>query len=447
MKIEKRKLIIEIEKRTIDKKTGHIAFQFQIGPFKKTMGTTVGAALRRTLLSLPKAVTITSACGKFYDGNCLREDLFELSLNLQKINIKSAFFPYVGTGRIRKVGPAVITAQDLQLEDGLEIVNPYQYICSINEGYTFDILVMIASPNLNQNLSHGDPSTKFIRTRKEGLKNREKSIVSSGTTKGQIFLESLENSIANSKILKSIKSINNNSVKSEKPSLVLNNKTKVLMNEVTAGKKSNILPLGTPQKLPFDIIMVDPIYSAIQSCGFEISQTIKSSVVEYDELIKRGIAQTEEFLRFVVISRGTIEPALAINSAVNELKETLSIIDSLPHVFSSQKNSLLATRDATQKLELFKTRQNIIHSFTDQILNKLDVSNLNLPIKLELSLRRQGFVSIGNLRTIPLEFLRRIGLEKNEIKVIQQALNRLELSNDIDEELVWDLIPKTIPKL
>jgi hypothetical protein len=80
-------------------------------------------------------------------------------------------------------------------------------------------------------------------------------------------------------------------------------------------------------------------------------------------------------------------------------------------------------------------------------MNKLDISNLNLPVKLELVLRRQGFINIGNLRTIPLEFLRRIGLEKNEIKAIQQALNTLELSNDINEELVWDLIPKTIPKL
>jgi DNA-directed RNA polymerase alpha subunit len=445
MKIEKRKLIIEIEKRTIDKKTGHIAFQFQIGPFKKTMGTTVGAALRRTLLSLPKDVTITSACGKFYDGNCLREDLFELSLSLQKINIKSAFFPYVGTGRIKKVGPAVITAQDLQLEDGLEIVNPYQYICSINEGYTFDILVMIASPNLNQSLSHGDPSTTFIRARKEGLKQREKNLVPFGTNKGQIFLETLETSIGNSKLLKSIKSIQTS--KLEKQDLNLNNKAKALGNDLNSLKKNNQLSLGTPQKLPFDIIMVDPIYSAIQSCGFEISQTIKSSVVEYDELIKRGIAETKEFLRFVVISRGTIEPALAIQSAVNELKDTLSIIDPLPHVFCSQKNVLLATRNATQKVEYLKNRQNVIYSFTDQILNKLDISNLNLPVKLELLLRRQGFVNVGNLRTIPLEFLRRIGLEKNEIKAIQQALNTLELSNDIDEELVWDLIPKAIPKL
>jgi DNA-directed RNA polymerase alpha subunit len=62
MKTDKRKLVIEIEKRTVDKRTGHISFQFRIGPFKKTMGTTIGAALRRTLLSLSKTLAITSAC-------------------------------------------------------------------------------------------------------------------------------------------------------------------------------------------------------------------------------------------------------------------------------------------------------------------------------------------------------------------------------------------------
>lgn len=445
MKLEKRKLLIEIEKRTIDKKTGHIAFQFQIGPFKKTMATTIGAALRRTLLSVPKDVTITSACGNFYDGNCLREDLFEISLNLQKINIKSSFFPYVGTGRIKKVGPAVITAQDLKLENGLEIVNPYQYICSVNEGYTFDMLILISSPNLNQSLSNGNPSSTFIRSRKEGIKQQEKNIISFGTNKGQIFLESLENSIKNSKLLNSMKSLTSDSLKQEKQKI--NSNLQVLPSDGGSIKKINSLSLGTPQKLPFDIIMVDPIYSAIQSCGFEISQTIKSSVVEYDELIKRGIAQTEEFLRFVVISRGTIEPAFAIQKAVNELKATLSILEPLPHVFSSQKNTLLTVRSTSQKVDCFKNQNNITSSFTNQIFNKLDISTLNIPLKLELTLRRQGFVNVGDLRIVPLEFLRRIGLQTNEIKVIKYALNSFELSNDIDEELVWDLIPKTIPKL
>lgn len=445
MKFDKHKLIIEIEKRTIDKKTGHISFQFQIGPFKKTMGTTIGGALRRTLLSLPKAVTITSACGKFHEGLSLREDLFELSLNLQKINIKSSFFPYKGTGRIKKIGPAVITAQDLELEDGLEVVNPYQYICTINEGYSFDLLVMITSPSLNQSISLENQSATFIRARQDGLKQREQDIFPIGTKKGQIFLENLNQSIESSKLLKSIKSNSYYSSKISKQNL--NTKTKSLSSEVVSIKKGNPSVVANPQKLPFDIIMVDPIYSVIQSCGFEITQTIKSSVIEYDELIKQGIAQTEEFLRFVVISRGTIEPATAIQLAVNELRETLSIMDPLAHVFISQKNILLALRESNQRIQGLKSKQDILNCYTNEIVKKLDISHLNLPIKLELILRRQGFVNLENLKSVPLEFLKRIGLEYNEIKAIQKALKNLQLSNNFDEDLVWDLIPNTIPNL
>lgn len=106
MKLDKRRLVIEIEKRTMDKRTGHISFQFRIGPFKKTMATTIGSALRRTLLSMTKTLAITSVCGNFHDGNSIREDLFELSLNFQRVHIKSSFFPYIGVGRIKKKRPS-----------------------------------------------------------------------------------------------------------------------------------------------------------------------------------------------------------------------------------------------------------------------------------------------------------------------------------------------------
>nr|YP_009551005.1 RNA polymerase subunit alpha [Pseudellipsoidion edaphicum]QAA11942.1 RNA polymerase subunit alpha [Pseudellipsoidion edaphicum] len=435
MKFEKRKLIIEIEKRAIDKRTGHISFQFQIGPFKKTMGTTIGSALRRTLLSLPKTVTITSGCGKFHDGNCIREDLFELSLNLQKINLKSSFFPYIGTARIKKFGPAIITGKDIQLEDGLEIVNPYQYICSVNEGYEFDILLMVAYPFLNQSLTNGDPSFTFMKSFKDGLKDREKTLFNIVKKKSQSFRKNLEKSTVKSTLLKSMKSNFYFSRDEEND------------NAETLSEINNPLVIGLSQKLPFDIIMVDPISSAIQSCGFEITQTIKSSVAEYDELIKKGIAETEEFLRFVLISRGTIEPILAIEESIKELKNTLSMIYPIEHLFLSKKNINLAIKNSYQNLENFKIRQKITARYIDQILFKLDISHLNLPIKLELALRRQGFVNIDNLISIPIEFLKKIGLEKNEIKVIQKSLSKLQISNNLNEELIWDLVPTTISKL
>lgn len=443
MKTEKRRLVIEIEKRTVDKRTGHISFQFRIGPFKKTMGTTIGAALRRTLLSLSKTLAITSACGNFNDGNSIREDLFELSLNLQRIHIKSSFFPYIGTARIQKVGPAVITAQDLQLEEGLEVVNPYQYICTLNSSYTLDLHVMISSPEINQSIDYIDPINPLKTTNKNLLKLREEDVNNIFASHSNSFSDKLKKQISK---LNSANEISD--YKFKKTSTNLSN-LKPLKNSrsdiIGTNLKDSKIKLSTPQKLPLDIIVVDPIYSSIQSCGFEVIQTTNSSVSEYEELIKRGVTDTDEFLRFVVISRGDIEPTSAIEIAVEELKETLTILEPLPHVYASEKNLLLSLEMGSQFILTQKIRDNIVNSYTLEVLKKLDLKHLSLPTNLELFLRREGFVSLQSLTSVPLELLRRIGLKENELDTIEKSLNLFGLSINLDKNLKWELIPNSLP--
>nr|YP_008519520.1 RNA polymerase alpha subunit [Nannochloropsis granulata]AGI98748.1 RNA polymerase alpha subunit [Nannochloropsis granulata] len=439
MKTEKRRLVIEIEKRTVDKRTGHISFQFRIGPFKKTMGTTIGAALRRTLLSLSKTLAITSACGNFNDGNSIREDLFELSLNLQRIHIKSSFFPYIGIARIKKVGPAIITAQDLQLDEGLEVVNPYQYICTLNSSYSLDLYLMISSPEVNQGSDYIDPINPVKTTNKNLLKLREADINNIFGTNTNSFFENLkkQNSEFDSSAEKSKKLLTNlNNLKTLK-----NSRSDIIKTNL----KDSKIKLNPPQKLPLDIIVVDPIYSSIQSCGFEVIQTTNSSVLEYEELIKRGVTETEEFLRFVVISRGDIEPAAAIELAVLELRETLTILEPLPHVYASEKNLLLSLEMSSQFILAQKIRDNLVDSYTIEVLKKLDLKHLNLPVNLELFLRREGFVSLQNLISIPLELLKRIGLNENDLASIEKSLNLFGLSINLDKNLKWELIPNSLP--
>lgn len=439
MKTEKRRLVIEIEKRTVDKRTGHISFQFRIGPFKKTMGTTIGAALRRTLLSLSKTLAITSACGNFNDGNSIREDLFELSLNLQRIHIKSSFFPYIGIARIKKVGPAIITAQDLQLDEGLEVVNPYQYICTLNSSYSLDLHLMISSPEVNQGSDYIDPINPVKTTNKNLLKLREADINNIFGTNTNSFFENLkkQNSEFDSSAEKSKKLLTNlNNLKTLK-----NSRSDIIKTNL----KDSKIKLNPPQKLPLDIIVVDPIYSSIQSCGFEVIQTTNSSVLEYEELIKRGVTETEEFLRFVVISRGDIEPAAAIELAVLELRETLTILEPLPHVYASEKNLLLSLEMSSQFILAQKIRDNLVDSYTIEVLKKLDLKHLNLPVNLELFLRREGFVSLQNLISIPLELLKRIGLNENDLASIEKSLNLFGLSINLDKNLKWELIPNSLP--
>lgn len=209
--------------------------------------------------------------------------------------------------------------------------------------------------------------------------------------------------------------------------------------------KDSKIKLGTPQKLPMDIIIVDPIYSSIQSCGFEVIQTTNSSVSEYEELISRGVTDTEEFLRFVVISRGDIEPTVAIELAVQELRETLTILEPLSHVYASEKNLLLSLEMGSQFVLTQKLRDNIVNSYTLELLKKLDLKHLNLPTELELFLRREGFVTLQNLACVPLELLRRIGLKEDDLHTIEKSLNLFGLSINFNKDLKWELIPNSLP--
>nr|YP_010478765.1 RNA polymerase subunit alpha [Neustupella aerophytica]UVI61070.1 RNA polymerase subunit alpha [Neustupella aerophytica] len=440
MKFEKPKLVIEIEKRTIDKRTGHISFQFRIGPFKKTMATTIGSALRRTLLSMTKTLAITSVCGNFHEGNCIREDLFELSLNLQHIHIKSSFFPYIGIGRLRKKGPAIITAKDLQLEEGLEVVNPNQYICTVNESYTINLALMINSPKTNQGTDYIDPLNPINFIKKNSIKNRELQFDAKSSKRENFFqiyddLNKRIDSKSNQEISTKTKNEDTPSLKSIK-NIKSDNSTKSI--------KDTKIRVGIPQKLPIDIVVVDPIYSALQSCGFEVLQTTNSSVAEYEELIKRGLSYTDEFLRFVVVSRGGIEPAVAVESAVQELKETLSILEPLPHIFASEKNLLLSLERNSSLMINNNERQRIISSYTLEILKNLDIKHLKLPDYLELFLRREGFISINNLVSVPLEFLKRIGLNKIDVNLIEESLNLFGLSLNISKNLKWEIVPSSL---
>ena len=298
---------------------------------------------------------------------------------------------------------------------------------------------MISSPEVNQGSDYIDPINPVKTTNKNLLKLREVDINNIFGANTNSFFENLkkQNSEFDSSAEKSKKLLTN-----------LNN-LKTLKNARSDIIKTNLkdskIKLNPPQKLPLDIIVVDPIYSSIQSCGFEVIQTTNSSVSEYEELIKRGVTNTEEFLRFVVISRGDIEPAAAIELAVLELRETLTILEPLPHVYASEKNLLLSLEMSSQFILTQKIRDNLVDSYTIEVLKKLDLKHLNLPINLELFLRREGFVSLQNLTSIPLELFKRIGLKENDLESIEKSLNLFGLSINLDKNLKWELIPNSLP--
>lgn len=387
-------LIMKIEKRFVDKQTGQIFFQFQLGPFKKTMATTVGVALRRVMMGSSKTVAITSAHGELYQGNSLREDVFEFSLNLQQVVIKSNIFPFLGTGKLQKKGPAIVTAADIVLPDGLSLVNPYQYLCTLNEGYALNLALVLSSPARTR-FESGIPLKSAITTTTTNLGNNNESLP----------VNDLRRSI------------------NQRKKKTFNESEKVPKKSVT------ILTKDSPKSLPLDSILVDPIYAPIQSCSFEIINVVGSYFPEYMELTKSGLNQTPEYLRMSIATNGSIEPVLAVQDAIQELYGALSLFLPLSYVFASSYN-VTSSFDPNNLAN--QQSKHLTKHYFDEICKKIDLINLNLSVEIELLLRRNGISTLGDLIKSPLLTFKNIGLTNKEFLELKQAISKFGFWNDIN---------------
>jgi len=118
-----------------------------IEPLKKGQGVTVGNALRRVLLSdIPGiaiiGVHINNVSHEFSTIPGLREDVIEVLLNLKQIVFKGNLAESV-VARLEFQGPGIITAQDLRLPNGIELVEPNQYIASLTGQEILEMEVLI----------------------------------------------------------------------------------------------------------------------------------------------------------------------------------------------------------------------------------------------------------------------------------------------------------------
>ncbi len=120
-----------------------------VEPLEKGFGLTLGNALRRILLSALPGVAIQNI--KFSEDlgikhefsavPLVKEDVTEIILNLKCVAIKSTCMDkdFVKTVKLVKNGPAVVKAGDIACDAELEILNPDQYICTIDEGGKIDL--------------------------------------------------------------------------------------------------------------------------------------------------------------------------------------------------------------------------------------------------------------------------------------------------------------------
>jgi DNA-directed RNA polymerase subunit alpha len=117
--------------------------QFLINSLRSGQGITIGNQLRRVLLGdlggiAISAVRIAGVSHEFSTIPGVREDILEILLNLKGIVFKSNT-ENVQFGRLKIQGPAIITADLIQLPSNLEIINPNHYITTISASNILEI--------------------------------------------------------------------------------------------------------------------------------------------------------------------------------------------------------------------------------------------------------------------------------------------------------------------
>jgi len=117
--------------------------KFIAEPFETGYGHTIGNSLRRVLLSSLEGAAITSvkidgAMHEFAAVDGVVEDVTEIVLNLKKVKFR-AHSREVRTLllSVNKEGP--VTAADIQLTQGIDLINPDQLICTLDRKKKFEM--------------------------------------------------------------------------------------------------------------------------------------------------------------------------------------------------------------------------------------------------------------------------------------------------------------------
>ena len=127
---------IEIAEISEDKKYG----KFVVEPLERGYGTTLGNSLRRIMLSsLPGSavsqVKIDGVLHEFSSISGVKEDVTEIIMNVKSLAIKNnSDTNEPKTAYIEFEGEGVITADDIQTDADIEILNPEQVIATLSGG-------------------------------------------------------------------------------------------------------------------------------------------------------------------------------------------------------------------------------------------------------------------------------------------------------------------------
>ena len=107
-------------------------------PLERGFGTTLGNALRRVLLSSLQGAAITTVhidgvLHEFSSIPGVREDVTDIVLNIKEVGLR-VHSDGVKRMVLRKEGPGVAKAGDIEAGSEIEILNPEHVICTLDQG-------------------------------------------------------------------------------------------------------------------------------------------------------------------------------------------------------------------------------------------------------------------------------------------------------------------------
>jgi len=138
---------VQCLKSTANKTTEYYS-KYSIGPFLKGQSTTVGNALRRVLLSNLQGlaitgVRITGIDHEFSTIPNVKEDVVDILLNLKQIILKGNISePTLARLSIKNAG--IILASDIELPENITLIDPRQYIATLNSTGNLEMEFLIA---------------------------------------------------------------------------------------------------------------------------------------------------------------------------------------------------------------------------------------------------------------------------------------------------------------
>ncbi|MBO5142626.1 MAG: DNA-directed RNA polymerase subunit alpha [Clostridia bacterium] len=123
--------------------------KFELEPLERGFGTTIGNALRRVMLSsLPGsaviAVKIEGVLHEFQKIEGVREDVTAIVLNLKSLVVRN-HSDEVKTLRLIASEEGVVTADMIEKDADIEIINPDHVICTLVKGGKIDMELTIAN--------------------------------------------------------------------------------------------------------------------------------------------------------------------------------------------------------------------------------------------------------------------------------------------------------------